>query len=261
MMSERELSPLVAGLLRGGKALRFSRTARLSSRRDREAGLRFVVGKIIAAFLLAAINVFLIAALVQSQDCPSCSVPAGVVEGRVFDFHGRPAAGVTVYAEKVNLEKGVIPRAKTNRNGFFHLLTGPGKYKIYAGREASGHPETLSRLYGDAVQYRDVTVKVDEVTAVTLRLGPRFGTLILRLIDSSNGKPLSGASFTMRFTRDYPYETETSLDGGRFKILVPPVPIMIDVSEPGYETNHLGPITIPRAKTKRIAVSLRPNRQ
>src|SRR5437763_1496626 len=106
----RELLPLVADLVTGTKAPRFLPMAALLNHHYREVREITFVEELLIRLSSTVILFSAAAAIIgRAQDCPSCSAPAGVVEGRVIDLRDRAAAGVTVYAEKVNFESGVFP--------------------------------------------------------------------------------------------------------------------------------------------------------
>ena len=194
----------------------------------------------------------------RAQDCYQCAVPGGDIEGYVFNAKGRPVSRAIVYAIRDNFEKGVVPSAETDENGFFRLTVPTGAYKIYAGKESAGYPESLAPIYQDAINYLDVHVNKDRVTSgVSLRLGTRLGRLSGRIIDASTKNPVTHAYIKFGLANNPANYFGTNVDeNGRFEILAPSVPFTIEVSASGYEKRHLRSPQFRTKDVKRLEISL-----
>jgi hypothetical protein len=195
---------------------------------------------------------------VRAQDCYHCAVAGGDIEGHVFNAQGQPVRRAIVYALKQDFEKGVVPSAETDKNGFFRLTVATGAYKIYAGKESAGYPESLATIYQNVTSYVDVHVDKDQVTSgVVLRLGKRLRKLSGRIIDASTKVPIAHAHIKLGLSDNPAYYFGTNVDeNGRFEILAPSVPFTIEVSASGYEKRHLEPLQLRKPEAKRLDISL-----
>ena len=177
----------------------------------------------------------------QAQDYYSRDVPTGEIEGRVLNAQGQPVSGATVYALENRFLRGGIPSEETDTNGFFNLIVPPGTYRVYAGKESDGYPETLDPFYQGAVSYVEVQVNEDQITSsVILRLGSQLGRLSGRIIDASTNSPLTDVYITLRLADNPSHSIVTNVinDDGRFEVIVPPAQFTIEVSAPGYQNWH-----------------------
>jgi hypothetical protein len=185
----------------------------------------------------------------------------------VVDADGQPVSGAEVYALKSDFTTGKIPTAHTDKDGTF-LITGlkPGVYTISAGKEEDGYARTDSPFHSTGLTAApQVDVNEAQTTSgVVVCFGPKAAKLVGSLVDASTNKlikdPQSAEIVLRRIDHpDYSYSTAPSLQGV-FEILVPPVPLTAEISAPGYEKKLLGSLHLIPGETKRMGVSLHPNR-
>jgi hypothetical protein len=182
------------------------------------------------------------------------------IRGRVVDINGQPVSEATVHALKSELTIGRLPTAYTDQQGMF-LIEGltTGTYTVSAAKEEDGYPPTDSPFYSvGLVEAPQITVHEQEITPeVVIQLGPKAAKLVGRIIDATTRKPVNHVQMTLsRF--DYPnYQYSTSPDlKGDFELLVPSLPVNIQVSAPGYKNWYYGG---DGSKGQANAMHLKPN--
>jgi len=164
----------------------------------------------------------------------------GTVEGRVVTREGLPVANATVYAFKL----GGSPLASTNIEGKFALTNlSAGKHVIIAYKESDGFPNLVwsfySEVYGNDGK---LVVSVEEnqiVRDATIRLGPKAGRLLIRVIDAKTKLPIRDASLALNHKRkpETRFQPSATKMDGEFDTLIPPsLPINVVVKAPGYKT-------------------------
>ncbi len=217
--------------------------------------------------------------------CPILqALQGGGMSGTVVDPAGRPAAGLTVYAfrpDRVGERVGTL--ATSDAEGHF-LISGlaPGKYNLSACNEAEGYPDRIYYFYETTEPFPEVEVQPEEVTSgVMVRLGPKGGWVVGRVIDSETGRGLRVAGIifyradsTQEFMEGGPNALvwdKHATDLSQFKILVPSnKPFRMKVTAPGRETwyyspdgteQHAAAIRLAPGQTKEVVVPLRPTKK
>ena len=232
----------------------------------------FLISLITAGGLVVTIGALYVAAgTKRRQDARQFNDNMGVIEGHVLDAEGQPVQNVTVYAQKVNLIKGVIPSDETDEQGRFRIsnLT-PGTYKVYAASGAAGHSQAVLSFYsGSSEDAPEVIVDEQQTTSdVVVHVGPKAATLAGRILDATTNQPVASARVLLRRTdiREGLYLTGPDQQG-RFNIPVPHVPFTVSVSAPGYEdwdsknnlsSNQTGVLQLAPGTEKDLTVSLQP---
>jgi hypothetical protein len=121
----------------------------------------------------------------------------GKIEGRVLDLVGMPVANATVYV----LENGRSPAATTAANGDFVIMNvGVGEHRVFAYKESENYPNPLWSFYEEArglERFPVIYVNDNYSIPVVIKLGPKSGKLLMRVVDATTGKPVSGASVEM----------------------------------------------------------------
>lgn len=232
---------------------------------------QFFVNLITAGTIITINLLYAVTGAGQTHEVYRNGVPGGEIEGYVFDEQGQPVSEATVYALRHNIEKGMIPLAETNENGFFSLIVEPGTYTVYAGKSSAGYPETLHPFYQDSTYPVEIQVNEDQIIDnVILRLGTPSGRLFGRIINASTRNPVSDVNITFRLVSDSSHYFETNVDmDGRFEIVAPSTPFTIEISAEGYENwrynadelNIQGrALRLASGETRELMVSLRPVR-
>ncbi len=212
----------------------------------------------------------------ESSDLPS---QLGAIEGRVLDGSGNPLSGATVTASPANLPAAgastlIFYAAHTDSEGKFYISDiAPGSYKVSAAKEDEGYPRSSIPLFSagaNAVQ--TVTVQPQRITVgVTIQLGPKAGRLVGKIVDADTGRPVPEAEIMiMRADNPLNYHiTGPNRPGGDFQILVPPVPLRIKVTAPGYQEMYVGSsdagaqdglVQVASGETRELVISLRRRR-
>ena len=191
-----------------------------------------------------------------------------VITGQVVNQSGTPVAYASVYAIPDSLH-GSLPATLTDANGKFAIAVGnPGRYRVsgqkyaeqYAGLGSTFHypsPQTLP----------EVIVKADQPSPyLIVRLGPRAGILTGSIVDAMTHAYVT--KFQIRACRveapRYCHEESFASNWGRFQMLVPATPILVEAFADGYRHWQLtdqskqqpSPIHLESGETKELTVSL-----
>lgn len=200
---------------------------------------RTIVDYISVGVLLAFMSLPVIPARLSSQD-----TEFGTIEGIVVDVDGQPVAGARVSAVMVGVIHKSPPFAETDEQGRFSIkLTALSSYMLHAEREGEWFFGTNSEFFSSGGEVKPtVNVYAGQVTPdVVVQLPPRGAWLVGKVVDASTGKPIKDAQIVLR-REDNPkiFTTAPRRTGteGRFKLLVPSLPVTIEVSAPGYEKWH-----------------------
>jgi hypothetical protein len=190
---------------------------------------------------------------------------SGAIEGRVLDANGKPVSEAEVHVLKSDFTTGKIPTVYTDKEGVFSIKAlASATYKISVGRKEDGYAHTDSPFYSvGLITAPQVSVNERQTTSyIVVHLAPKAAKLVGRVVDASTNKPiknLQNVQITLRRIDhpDYSHSTGPDLNG-QFNILVPPVPITIEVSASGYEKRRLDAPQLRQEEVKRLDISLRP---
>jgi len=235
------------------------------------------VGMIAALFVfLVTIGVFsrIRHAPSQTRNLPLAS-NAGrrtdiAIAGRVINAAGQPVAGAKVFAELDNGGLTSISTGLSDRNGNFSIKVRElGHYTVFGSKEEDGYPLTVSGFHQQVslaeIPKLNIT-EVKDITNVVLQLGERVGRIQGTMKDAVTGQSVNKTTITLR-RADNPelvYRTSTE-ESGTFNVLVPPVPVTVEVQSPGYEKwtyGHDGrpssqTIKLNRDETRDLQIALR----
>ncbi|PYY13929.1 MAG: hypothetical protein DMG61_11675 [Acidobacteria bacterium] len=160
----------------------------------------------------------------------------GTISGTVIDEAGQPVELALVSVELLdNRPRGTPVRyVETNKAGHYEiqgLVLGP--HKIFAKKETAGYPDTSFAFYSEH-KFSTVNLTQQNSSAVVnIRLGPKAGTLRLKLVDAVTGKLPSG-TVTLRRAAHPEMFFSTSTDK---PVLVPALTdVDLSISAPGYAT-------------------------
>lgn len=197
------------------------------------------------------------------------------IEGYVEDEDGRPVSGATIYARRVDLIKGIEPSANSDKEGRFLIKNlAAGTYTVYGEKEADDYPSTNSAFYSanSTPPVRAEVVEGQVSRGIRVQLGPKAARLVVRTLDATINRPiknLENVQITLRRedNPNYSYSTGPNTEG-EFSIPVPPVPLTIEVSAPGYEPwtyseegkARPGSLKLNPGETKRLDIALRRQR-
>jgi hypothetical protein len=178
----------------------------------------------------------------------------GSITGIVVDQQGAPVEGARVeYEREEGNLRGLVPAGGTNQDGQFVIKNlVAGSYRIYAGKEAEGYPDSNPDLHRGANVAPTVMLEQGvESPPVTVPLLPKAGVLEPIIVtDAATGKDLTTrAALTLR-RADNP-RASIAWGGIPSRALMPSdTDVLVEISAPGYESwpedgepfhVHLGP--------------------
>lgn len=178
---------------------------------------------VLALFALACIQS-------QNSDAPA------VVIGRVLDYQGQPVAGARISMMPESGFSGILPDAETNDRGRYRLVSPPcGFVWLVAVKESAGYPDTNALLFAPEVDTRaKVFLAPGSYVEQDIHLGPPFGVLEGSAVDAKTGAPVSKARILMRRDKPESMYSATMPPDGHFVFALPPVPIEISITAPGF---------------------------
>ena len=165
---------------------------------------------------------------------------SNVVEGQVLNLEGSSIPDADVYAFAVEARnRATAPRVRASREGQFSLrLDQPGRYIILASQEKEGYAAVFNPAWGvPAVPLPEVQVDANGTRhSVVVRLGPKLGRFIARVVDVDTGQPVPSGHFELqaRFDHSALVRQKPYLDG-RFELVFPPRLFSLKVISPGYQ--------------------------
>ena len=171
----------------------------------------------------------------------NAQVPANwaTVTGQVLDFDNRPVVGARIVVLPLDSAvSGGMPGTTTDSEGRYRLASPPfpGRTRLCAVKESAGYPNTQYLLFTSANGNR---VEVNLTAAPHLEgfdihLGPPDGILEATVVDSETGKAVTVARVILQRNNPDAISSETVPSDGRFLYALPPAPITIKVTAPGY---------------------------
>lgn len=197
---------------------------------------------------------------------PGC----GVVKGRVLDATNHLVADVKVYSLILDRPpRGREYSTTTDAQGQFTLTCAElGKNSIYVAKEDDGYPDTFLTPFIDPKSITVVDVKNQSPARVDVRLPAKAGRLTARVMDAITKRPIEGAVLIL-CRADSPHDCH-QMNANQtpvgFSQLIPPVPITIKASAPGYADlyylgvearGHASVIRIAPNTTKTLEISLK----
>lgn len=161
-----------------------------------------------------------------------------VITGQVVDQDGRPVSHASVFAYPDQLFGG-LPSAVADGSGKFSIeVENGGRYRLTAGKVAEQYANLSSSFhYPVPATMPEVNVGIYQPTPfVMVKLGPRAGTLTGSVVDAETQESI--ARFQIRVCRlegpGYCHQESFAGNFGRFQMLVPSTPILIEAFADGY---------------------------
>jgi hypothetical protein len=153
------------------------------------------------------------------------------IEGIVVDKEGQPIGDARVCAWPTGAMAGRLPCGESKHDGHFAIdVYRPNTYTITAENIEQGYPEAVWGFYGKRfADFPRVNV-TDAITVphVTVKLGPKAGRVIFRILDETN-KPLEkGSIIVCRVAEPLScWSKSTAFPGGKYELLTPEVPFTV----------------------------------
>lgn len=184
----------------------------------------------------------------------------GTISGVVVDMEGDPVSQADVSVRRRNSLTGPDIPAQADKQGRFTVTRLEAEtYQISASKEEDGYPEASTATFyaGTKAIIQQITLNENEVSSGNvIRVGPKALKLFGRVVDAVTKRPVNGVRITMRRVDNPGAFFQTGVHGS-FRILVPQVPITVEVSAPGYEKKDLGAMTPKAGQINRLDVMLR----
>jgi len=177
------------------------------------------------------IVVWLLSSLAMAAEHP------GVIRGLVVDESGVPVAAVQVSIDAMDGLPRLAPvrMAETDKNGHFSIDNLElGSYKVFAKKESAGYPDMSYAFYSNQIFTTATLIANSPAADVSLRVGPKAGTVWGLVTDSATNKPVA-TTFTLRRV-DLPDEWVSIGQRSDYRILIPSsTKVSLEVSAPGYK--------------------------
>ena len=169
------------------------------------------------------------------------AVSLGAVRGRVVDAVDAPIKDALVSVEPTDgVVQGILRTTETDANGEFFLDQLPeGEDMVLASKVADFYPDARFAFFATGVEeFPRVNISGGKTTqGVVVRLSHRGARLAGAITDSESGKPIITSRILLTRQDDPKLSLSTSPDKqGRFDIIVPSRPFLMQVSAPGYRT-------------------------
>ena len=214
-----------------------------------------------------AIIVMLLPGIVAAQ------TPVGVVRGTVVNQDGKPVAGATVWAKRIDAMphkfQKMFPADGEGRFTIPYLEW--GQYRVCAAKESDGYADVQWAIHDDG---RLLIVEISATAPmadVQVRIGPKAAVLTGSITDAVTGIPVPNATFRIwRWTDGVDRDSEY-LSGNvdaSYRLLIPPgKEVVLEFGAPGYETwTYCGesggtkpfPLNLASGAVKTLDVKLRP---
>lgn len=213
-------------------------------------------------------TVLLIISWIPQTDSASIAQRPLVIIGQVVDQNGSPVSYASVFAYP-DLLFGRVPSALADSSGRFSIeVENTGKYRLTAAKSAEQYAPLISTLHHPASgAMPEVDVKTEQPVAfVIVRLGPRAGILTGSVIDATTQAYIP--RFHIRVCRvegqRYCHQELFTGNLGRFQMLVPATPVLIEAFADGYQDwqrtddgkQQPTPLTVASGQTVELTVQL-----
>jgi hypothetical protein len=200
---------------------------------------------------------------------------SGVITGRVLNEDGQPVVMAEVCANPRMIPwAGRLPCSDSDSRGRFSIkIWTPAEYVVTAVKEDEGYPNTDDTFYGSPsftpVLPRVIMSEDETRQEVTVQLGPPFGRLTGKVVDTETGQPIEIVTLELHHvnTPANSLKRATIYREGRLRLLVPPMPIILKISAPGYQEYWSGAdgsesgaeaLEVGLGSSRELAIPLRP---
>jgi len=161
-----------------------------------------------------------------------------VITGQVLDAASMPVSGATIsiFPMETGISGG-LPWAVTDTRGRYRLVSPAfGKTRFCAVKESAGFPNTQGLLFGSGKE----NMPIEDLTPgarlnVDIQLGQPDGILELTVIDAVSRAPAAKACITLQRAIPESMYSATVPADGRIVLPLPPAPISVKVTAPGYQ--------------------------
>ncbi len=191
-----------------------------------------------------------------------------LVTGRVFDAEGHlvPGARVSVWREPLCRN---FPEVETEKQGYYRILChpdGPTEAAFSASKQSPEYPTSkFTHLALEREAKAEAMLVPGSHLTLDFHLGPPDGFLEGYVVDSRTKSGVPNTQITMhRSQTQLQYSSEIPQDG-HFVIALPPVPIEITVTAPGYqpwqykdELEGTDALILPSGKHRMMRIELTP---
>jgi hypothetical protein len=197
------------------------------------------------------------------------TLPDYAINGQVNDEYGQPASDVRVCAhphDYCTVRK--VACGRSNAAGSFIIRNGrPARYRIYADKSSAGYFPQHPFFQHPAETIPEVVLNEETRTAtVSVRLPPKNGVLVGKVIDASTGRPVDNVRISVCQAADRTkcWGTNAKSATGEFKVFAAHVPFTFQLFAAGYEiwsglngSDINQSIYIPSASTMEVFVYLK----
>jgi hypothetical protein len=201
--------------------------------------------------------------MVASIQLPS-EEPA-VISGTVVNKSGVPVPHANVHVQNLDDNRIMLTAMRaveTDESGKFTIdnLTW-GRYGVFVSKRQDGYPDSGWRLYNGGVFPTVMVSRENPRVDIVVPIGPKAGILKGSLRDSITGQGVSRATITIRRANN-PEEFLAESLPPQYEVLLPPdVPVLVEVSAPGYMGWHLndigeGAIKVSSGVTRELDIKL-----
>jgi hypothetical protein len=167
----------------------------------------------------------------------------GRITGRILNPQGLPIVNAKVIALKGG-PTVTPPQADSDRNGDFQIENlEPGVYTVYGHKEDEGYFDRVFNFYSyGPIDNPTVTVSANQTTPNVIVQLEKGAFLKGRVIDRVTGKllalPRTNPAIWLRQAEDPKRFLNLGAANGEFQVVVPSLPITVEVTMPGYEDWH-----------------------
>jgi len=179
----------------------------------------------------------------------------GLIRGTAMDENGLPVQEAIIkvdpVAARMSTQHTLVRSVLTDAEGHFsidHLKW--GRYAIYSMKEDSDYPDTSFSFYSTVSSPEATLTPTSPIADVLVRLGPKAGVLVGSVSSAETGAPLNAV---FKLVRKSPTNDWFSTSApSSYRVLLPSsVPVLVEVSAPGYKTwTPLNPLSLePGAET------------
>ncbi|MEI9971569.1 MAG: carboxypeptidase-like regulatory domain-containing protein [Ignavibacteriota bacterium] len=203
----------------------------------------------------------------------AAQTPTGVVRGTVVNQDGKPVAGATVWAKRIDAMphkfQKMFPADGEGRFTIPYLEW--GQYRVYAAKESDGYADLQWAIHDDGRLPIVEISATSPIADVQVKFGPKAAVFTGSITDAVPGVPVSNATFRIWRWTDGVDRDSQYLSGNleaRYRLLIPPSKeVGIEFSAPGYETwTYCGesggatvfPLNLASGAVKTLDIKLRP---